>query len=238
MSMNSANTRGSIRTSCNPKRSRRGNIRWCTKLRPVAAVVIVALALLSQSAGALGQNIVRIEEDWTLEVGQPDANSVGPQVLVTMSPQDSLEGTYFTLEINHRSTPSWSPGGISIHRWTGEACNASFDRADRAVMESNQEVVTWTQALYFDSGKLIYKVFNGTSSTWGPFGFSNLLKLDVTSGASNLNGYSPEVSVAHSGAAYAGNRIRTLKINRIRATLSDGSVLTDNTQRIVQQLVE
>ena len=208
------------------------------KRRPIAVGVIVALVVLSQTATVLGQNIVRIEEDWTLEIGEPDPNSVGPQVLATMSPHGNLDGTYFTLEINHRSAPSWSPGGISIHRWTGEARNASFDRADRAVMESNQEVVTWTQALYLDSGKLVYKVFNGTSSTWGPFGFSNLLKLDVASSASNLNGYSPVISVAHSGSAFAGNRIRMLKIDRIRCTLSDGSVLTDNTQRIVHQLVE
>jgi len=203
-----------------------------------ALATFAALALLASADGAFGQNVVRIEEDWSLEIGQPDSNSVGPQVLATMSPNANLAGTYFTLEINHRSAPSWSPGGISIHRWTGETRNASFDRADRTVMQTSSEIVTWTQSLHQLNGRLYYTVFNGASSTWGPFGYSNLLRLDTSWGSNNINGYTPVVSVANSGAAYAGNRIKMLKIKQIRMTLSDGTVLTDNTERIVQQLVE
>ena len=65
-----------------------------------------------------------------------------------------------------------------------------------------------------------------------------MLRLDTSWGSNNINGYTPVVSVANSGAAYAGNRIKMLKIKQIRMTLSDGTVLTDNTERIVQQLVE
>jgi hypothetical protein len=204
-----------------------------------AVSFFVVLALLFPAAAALGQtNVVRVEEDWELEIGEPDVNSVGPQVLTTMSPNADLTGAYFTMEINHRSAPSWTPGGISIHRWTGEARNASFDRADRTIMQTSSEVVTWTQALYHDNGRLHFKVFNGVSSTWGLFGYSNLLKLDTSWSVGQINNYTPAVSVAQSGAAYAGNRIHMLKIKCIRLTLSDGSVLTDNTERIVQELVD
>jgi hypothetical protein len=202
-----------------------------------AASFFVVLALLFPAA-AMGQNVVRVEEDWELEIGEPDVNSVGPQVLTTMSPNADLTGTYFTMEINHRSAPSWTPGGISIHRWTGEGRNASFDRADRTIMQTGSETVTWTQALYHDNGRLHFKVFNGISSTWGLFGYSSLLKLDTSWGTDHINNYTPAVSVAQSGAAYAGNRIHILKIKCIRVTLSDGSVLTDNTERIVQQLID
>jgi hypothetical protein len=200
--------------------------------------ILAALALLASASAAQGQNVIRIEEDWSLEIGQPDPNSVGPQVLATMSPNANLLGTYFTVEINHRSAPTWSPGGISIHRWTGETRNASFDRADRTIMQTSSETVTWTQSLHQFSGRLYFTVYDGTSSTWGPFGYSNLLRLDTSWGSNNINGYTPSVSVANSGAAYAGNRIKMLKIKQIRMTLSDGTVLTDNTERIVQQLVE
>jgi len=205
---------------------------------PRAASLLAVLAVFFSVGAACGQNVVRIEEDWHLEIGEPDFNSVGPQVLTTMSPTADLSGTYFTMEINHRSAPTWTPGGISIHKWNGEARVSSFDRADRTVMDTADEVVTWTQALYVDSGKLNYKVYDGVSSTWGPFGFSNLLKLDSGWGATSINSYTPAVSVAQSGAAYAGNRVKMLKINCIRMTLSDASVLTDNTERIVQQLIE
>jgi hypothetical protein len=171
-------------------------------------------------------------------VGEPDPNSTGPQVLTTMSPGPDLSGTYFTLEINHRSAPTWSPGGISIHRWSGEARYASYDRADRTTMQTSNEVVTWTQVLHQDSGRLYFTVINGMSTTWGPFGYSNLLRLDRDWGTDNVNGYTPAVSVAQSGAAYAGNRVKLLKIKAIRTTLSNGSVLTDSTERIVQQLTE
>jgi hypothetical protein len=203
-----------------------------------AASLLAILVSVLAAGAACGQNIVRVEEDWRLEMGEPDFNSVGPQVLTSMSPTADIYGTYFTLELNHRSAPTWSPGGISIHKWTGESRVASFERADRTVMITADEVVTWTQALYVESGRLNYKVFNGVSSTWGPFGFSNLLKLDSGWGATSINNYTPAVSVGQSGAAYAGNRVKLLKINCIRTTLSDDSVLTDNTERIIHQLIE
>jgi hypothetical protein len=199
---------------------------------------LVAAAFLASANPAYAQNVVRVEEDWSLEIGEPDLNSVGPQILATMSPNSDLAGTYFTLEINHRSAPSWTPGGISIHRWTGETRNASYDRIDRTVMQTNNEVVTWTQSLHHSVGRLYFTVSNGASTTWGPFGYSNMLQLNCSWGQSNINGYTPAISVGQSGAAYAGNRIKVLKIKQIRMTLSDGTVLTDNTERIVQQLVE
>ena len=196
------------------------------------------LALLACAQPACGQNVVRVEEDWSLEIGEPDPNSVGPQVLTAMSPNGDLLGTYFTLELNHRSAPSWTPGGISIHRWTGETRNASYDRIDRTVMQTTGEIVTWTQSLHQFNGRLYYTVFNGASTTWGPFGYSNMLQLNCSWGSNNIDGYTPAISVAQSGAAYAGNRIKLLKIKQIRMVLADGTVLTDNTERIVQQLVE
>jgi hypothetical protein len=203
-----------------------------------AASIVAAMALFLSAGVVAGENVVRVEEDWHLEIGGPDANSVGPQILTTMSPYSDLLGTYFTAEFNHRSAPSWTPGGITIHRWTGETRNASYDRADRTVMNTANEVVTWKQSLHFANGRLYFTVYDGLSWTWGPFGYSNMLKLDTSWGDTHLDGYTPAVSVATSGAAYAGNRIKVLKITGIRMTLSDGSVMTDNTERIVQQLVE
>ena len=207
---------------------------WIARIASVAA----AFALLLLAQAAEGQNVVRVEEDWYLEIGAPDQNSVGPQVLTTMSPYSDLTSTYFTMEINHRSAPSWTPGGISIHRWTGETRNASFDRSDRTVMNTTSEVVTWKQSLHFANGRLYFTVYDGLSLTWGPFGYSNMLRLDTSWSDTQLDSYTPAVSVAASGAAYAGNRIKMLKITGIRLTLSDGSVMTDNTERIVQQLIE
>jgi hypothetical protein len=208
------------------------------KTHPRCLSVTVALLVLSAGRVAWPADFVRIEEDWELVLGEPDTNSVGPQVVTTMSPNADLNWAYFTMEINHRSAPTWTPGGISIHRWSGEFRMGSFDRDDRTVMATNEETVTWTQALYYENGRLHFKIMNGASTTWGQFGYSQLVKLDCSWGVPHINGYSPAVSMAHSGPAYAGNRVQLLKIKEVRYTLSDATTFTDSTERIVHQLVE
>src|SRR5882724_4936163 len=115
--------------------------RWATRLVPLA----VALAFLGMASGAWAQNIAHVEEDWELVLGQPDQNVCGPQIVMTMSPNNDIKDVYFTHEINHRSAPYWTPGGLSIHQWSGEWRMQSYDRVDRTVMITNNETVTWTQ---------------------------------------------------------------------------------------------
>ena len=83
-----------------------------------------------------------------------------------------------------------------------------------------------------------FQIKNGSSTTWGPFGYSNAFKLHMTWLSGNLNNYTPDVSVSQSGVAYAGNRVKLLKLTEIRLTLDDGTELTDSTERIAHQLVE
>jgi hypothetical protein len=201
-----------------------------------ALAVVAFVGLLWAASSAPAHDVVRVEEDWELVIGEPDANSAGPQIACTMSPFANINDTHFTLEINHRSVPWWSPGGISIHQWTGEWRQQSFDRADRSVMQTNDEVVRWTQAMFVESGKLTFMVKDGTSTTWGPFGFSSMFKLQTSWGVNNINSYTPDVSAALSGAAYASNRVKRLRLLQVRATLSDGTVITDNSERIVHEL--
>lgn len=219
--------------SCHPKFSQ---LRW-TRL----VLLLAAAALFGTTSVAAAQNVVTVEEDWELVLGQPDYNVCGPQVVTTMSPFNNINDTFFTLEINHRSAPYWTAGGLSIHQWSGEWRMQSYDRADRSVMDNDSEVVTWTQMLdvnNIDVGQLTFKIKNGNSTTWGPFGYSGMFKLHTNWGVANLNSYTPDVSVAQSGVAFAGNRVQSLKIKQIRVTLDDGTVLTDSTERIVHQLIE
>jgi len=210
--------------------------RWVTRILHLAA----ASAILSTStAAAIAQNIVRVEEDWELVLGAPDQLVCGPQVVTTMSPFGDLAGTYFTLEINHRSLPYWTPGGLSMHQWEGENRIQSYDRADRTVMNTTNEVVTWTQYMYIENGnRLVFEIQNGESTTWGPFGFSGLFKVKANWNQVHINDYSPAVSVAASGVPYAGNRVQSLTLKEVRATLSDGRVLTDSTPKVAHMLVE
>jgi hypothetical protein len=209
--------------------------RWVTHLVPLALVV----AMLSMVCAASAQNIVRVEEDWELVVGQPDANVCGPQIATTMSPFNDINSTYFTSEINHRSAPYWTAGGLTIHQWNGEQRIQSFDRADRAVMNTASEVVTWTQYMYLENGnRLVFEVQNGASTTWGPFGYSGLFKVKANWNQTHINGYNPALSIAQSGVTFAGNRVQSLKIKEIRLTLDDGTTFTDNTEHVAHQLLQ
>ena len=197
----------------------------------------VVLGVLGVGLPTTAQEVVRVEEDWELVLGEPDPVMVGPQVTTTMSPTENLDGVYFTFEINHRSAPWWTPGGLTIHQWSGEARVQSFDRSDRSVMQTSGETVQWTQILSVDGTNLTFQIKNGSSTTWGPFGYSNMFKLRTT-WSGGLDGYSPDLSVAQSGAAFAGNRVQLLRITQVRLTLSNGQTLTDSTPRIAHQLIE
>jgi len=214
--------------------SLRSTVRWWLH-RSISRFAFIGLCVATAAAGA--QDLVHIEEDWELVVAQPDQNSCGPQIACAMSPFTDISGTYFTMEINHRSAPYWSPGGISLHQWFGESRVQSMDRADRSVMNTAEEVVTWTQSLDTNGNVLTFKVKNGHSSTWGDFGYSGNLKVQSWNwNGDNLNGYTPDVSTSQSGVAYASNRVRSLKLLQVRGTLSDGTTATDNTVRVVYQL--
>src|SRR5262245_51609068 len=155
-----------------------------------------------------------------------------------MSPTSDIAGVHFTQEINHRSAPYWTPGGLTIHGWNGESREQSYDRADRTVMSTSNETVTWTQIMNLNGGLITFQVKNGSSTTWGPFGYSGMYKIHRWWNGSNLNGYTPAVSIAESGVVYAGNRVHTLKLKQVRLTLDDGTELVDDTERIAHQLIE
>src|SRR5262245_51592501 len=168
---------------------------WVARLFPLA----VALACLSMAAGAYAQGISHVEEDWELVLGQPDQNVCGPQVATVMSPFNDIRDTYFTFEINHRSAPYWTPGGLTIHHWAGEWRMQSYDRADRSIMDATDEIVTWTQSLDANWGQLTFQIKDGSSSTWGPFGYSGMFKVHTGWGVNNINSYNPDVSISNSG---------------------------------------
>jgi hypothetical protein len=196
--------------------------------------VVLGLLVCSTPVLAQGNNVLKVEEDWELVLTEPDVLTVAPQVTTTMSPNTHLNGTYWTFEINHLTAPAFSPGGVHLHQWNGESRQSTYSRADRAVMHTLNETMTWTQSLHSLNGNMIFEVRNGASTTWGTFGFGNF-KLTTPWNSTHLNNYSPDVSVANAGIGFAANRVASLKLKRVRVTYSTGQTLTDETERVVFQ---
>jgi len=119
--------------------------------------------------------------------------------------------------------------------WMDEIPLISRKFPNGAVMAQPGEIVGWTQSMELDDGVLVFEVTDGSSSTWGSFGGQGYLKIYMYTSLTNLNGYSPTVSVNNSGIGYAANRVQLLVLRRVRLITSTGEVLEDTTARVVHQ---
>ena len=186
---------------------------------PLAALAIVAW--LSGSSFAL--EIVSIEEHWELNLGEPDSASSSPQVSMVMSPTGHLEGSFFVFTLNHQSAPEWTPGGMQVQFWNGEEILDSKVGSHEEALHHVDEVVTWVQRTTVHDGELTFEITSGQSDSWGAFGGGDL-KFTAETQLANLNGYRPAVSLEESGVAFAGNRVRSLILRKLRWTDAEGHV--------------
>lgn len=217
--------------------SRCARVVWRPKWLAAALAVVGMNSLAVREAP--GQNEVqidRVEEDWEMVVGNPDAALDAPQITCTYSPTGNLDGIHAAIELNHRSQPSFAQGGLQIQVWNGESLVVARSYVNNAPLSTDGETVRWTQTLDLHGGNLIFEVINGTSTTWGAFGGQGYLKATIHGvSLTNLNGYHPDVSVANSGVGYASNRVQSLVLKEVRLITSTGDVLTDSTPRVVHQ---
>jgi hypothetical protein len=179
--------------------------------------VLTALTLVAWWCGpSYAIDIVAIEEHWQLSVGEPDAGSSSPQVCMVMSPTGDLNSDYFMFTINHKSSPEFSPGGMQVQQWCGDDFIDARVGPNEETLSNSDEVISWVQRTELHDGSLTFEVVSGESSTWGQFGSQGYLRLVIASYLNNLNGYRPAVSLNESGVSYAGNRVRSLTLTKIR----------------------
>lgn len=176
--------------------------------------------LLAVPAGAT--DVIEIEEHWQLHVGGPDANRSAPQVSMTMSPYSHLDCEFFIVTLNHRSYPDFTAGGVQVQRWNGEKCKAAVHLSNSQSLHHDSETVNWTQKLSVADGVLTFEVIDGASQSWGSFGDNDTLKIQIESNLTRLNDYKPVTSFRESGISYAGNRVSSLILNKLRWKTDDG----------------
>lgn len=208
-----------------------------------AAIPLLLFAVLSEIdtrsvllANETLPTVVRVEEDWELDIAIPDSNSVAPQVTCVSSPQGDVSTVFCAFDINHRSQPGFQGGGMQLHIWDGAYTITSQAGENDSIVVTNNDTVRWTQIMSIVDGQLVVEVVNGTSNTWGPFGGPGEIHACTSTSLTDLNGYSPTVSVANSGVGYARNRVNSLVLKRIRLITDTGAVLEDATERVVHSL--
>jgi hypothetical protein len=208
-------------------------------LRKLSAAVAALLGLvLLVLPGRADDPIVRIEEDWELQVKIPDNDVTAPQIITAWSPLGDVSGVHATFEINHIASVDFSPGGLHLSTWCGDTHLAVVHAGNFASMYRDGEVVTWTQAIEVANGELVFEISDGVSDTWGAFGDNGSLRLSLSTTLENLDSYSPLVSVDKSEVSYAGNRVQSLELVRVRYIHASGATTTENAQKYVHQLAQ
>ena len=201
-------------------------------------LAIVLSAMLANTSWAQTPDVTRIEEDWELVIGEPSPSSDAPQVTCLIAPVGNVESLYATFIVNHHDVPSYTAGGLQLQTWDGKTLLDSQRYPDQALLTTPGEVIRWTQVMRITNEGMVFEVINGASTTWGAFGGEGTLKTTVSTTLDKLNGYSPVVSVEHSGVSYAANRVQSLVLKHVRAYGAAGLIAEDNNPRVVHSLDE
>lgn len=191
--------------------------------------------LATQASADNPPNITRIEEDWRITFGTPDPNLNAPQVTMTMSPYAGVNGHHAVFEINAQTQPDYSAGGLQLQRWYGQSCDDYVSPGNPAVMQTANEVVTFTMSMQVQGSTLTFGVLNGNSQTWGSFGNGQSLNLSVGFDGTNLSSYDPQTSLSNSRVGFGSNRIQQAVRTQVRYYANNVLMATDSTQQILGQ---
>ena len=211
--------------------SRRIMILALSLMGAVAALVSLGVA---PAQAQVTDHVWQVEEQWELVVAQPDAGTSGPQISCTISPSSSLSGHYATFDLNHRASPTFAAGGVHLHTWNGDTRLGTISRQSGIPLSTAGETLTWKMIMSVQAGVLLFDIDSGNSSTWGSFG-STILS-SIPSPLTNLDSYSPEVTVENSGIGFASNRVTSLKLKKVIYRRLSGAVTEDNTIRVLHSV--
>jgi hypothetical protein len=158
-----------------------------------------------------GTYVVRMEEDWTLLVNQPDGSTSSPQVSTQMA-RAPYSLRFCNFHINSCDVPTFRDGGLQLQSWQGTV-NQSALSIGSAKMSTNNELVSWTQYIRNNGGSLFFGVSAASSTTWGDFSGQEIA---FPSHSTYLDDYSPDYSVSNSGVTYGANRVASLVLVGVR----------------------
>lgn len=182
---------------------------------------MVLVGLLAAGTARAQSGVMRIEEDWELEITQPDTQLDAPQVLVTVSPFSSSSNFYFEVDINHASYPAYDSGGLQIRAMDSGNCLSQKRILGGTRLSVESDVIRWTNIVERQSGGVVFGIANGDSVSWGKFGDST--SYVTIQGARDFT-YLPTTSFNKSGVSYASNRVKSLTLKRVRYIDSAGKV--------------
>jgi hypothetical protein len=197
---------------------------------------IVTACLLGSAAEVKAQTIVRVEEDWRIEIDNPAANINLPQLTNVMAPKNNIDGAHCVFELNYRTLPEYRAGSMQLQCWFGED-SVNYRNSPRLELLSHaNEIITYTMRMDVGGGSANFEVRDGNSTSWGDFGGNGLLKSSIETGVADLANYSPETSRQFARIGFGSNRVKKFAITQVRYYAAGGVLVsTDTTERVVHQ---
>src|SRR5262245_10651381 len=162
----------------------------------VVVLTLVVLAVLGNPTAAddpLTELVVKVEEDWKLVVKEPSKSLASPQVSTQMA-RHPWTSRVCNFHLNACDVPTISQGGLQLQVWQDSTNLAVLTSSSRAVMDTPNEEVAWTQYLRIDEGKVKFGISKASSQTWGDFSGA---EVTIPTGGTSLDWYNPQYSQAN-----------------------------------------
>ncbi len=204
----------------------------------LGAAVLASAIPISPTANSqvvVEEPVLRVEEDWTLVLNEPDDNVHSPQFHTVMSPGGDVFGSFAQVIWNYRESPDFEAGGLQLQCYSGETLIRRRSIGHEQ-FSTTAETVTWTQALSTNGVQAQFEVTNGLSASWGEFGRDMMIEMDGE--LPFLNQYSPDVSSENACVTYGANRVDLLVLNQVRKYGAGGLLTVDATPRVIYQAGE
>lgn len=189
----------------------------------LASTAGLSAVLFCGRAKANTTDIIRVEQDWYLEIDEPDQNTISPQIITIFGPRNPLTGLHAVYEINHSTMPDFSEGGMQLQAWSANSLVGYKSQFAPEKLSVNGEVITYTTATEVQTdGRIRLEVVSGVSETWGTFDGDRALRIRLYSEINDLNDWNPANSIQHSRVGYGANRVTMFKRTAIRYFNRDG----------------
>jgi hypothetical protein len=176
----------------------------------------------------------QVEEDWQVVIATADPVGVGPQITTCMSPVSDSSTPFVAFDMNYRDVQTFQPGGLQVNVYSNGSALASSTQGSQICQTAN-ETISWTQRMHLTStNQISYSIVNGQSTTWGQFGRAQGLgRVSFPASGASLATYSPDTSVANSGAGWESDHVTSMTLVRVRYYLAGVLLSTDSNARQV-----
>jgi hypothetical protein len=194
----------------------------------VGALVVSTVFAPAPVAAQASKGVTRIEQDWTIVVGNPNSTNGTPQIALQMKPDPAVDaGCLFLL--NYADQPSYTAGGTQLQIWNGSNCLSYQSWGSQSLGKQANEKITFTMFMEVDGTNLTFGYTNLKSWTWGN---NNNQTVTTPSTATSLPNYATSDTTANSLIMVGSAQVSSMTISAVRYYSGKTLVKTDTSTSV------